>query len=46
VEDGEEAHDAEKSSSVLNPVLYAINNKFEHECLDEAVSLLNAQLVS
>jgi len=27
----------------LNTVLNTINNKFDHECLDEAVRLLNAQ---
>jgi hypothetical protein len=42
VEDGEEGLDRENTSSVLNPVLNTINNEFEHECLDEAVRLLNA----
>jgi len=43
VEDGEEVLDPENSSSVLNTVLSTINNEFEHECLDEAVRLLNAR---
>jgi len=42
VEDGEEVLDPANTSSVLNTVLSTINNKFEHECLDEAVWLLNA----
>jgi len=42
VEDGEEVLDPANTSSVLNTVLNAINNEFEHECLDEAVRLLNA----
>jgi hypothetical protein len=41
VEDGEEFLDPENASLVLSPVLNTINNKFEHECLDEAVRLLN-----
>jgi len=40
--DGEEDLDPENTSSVLNTVLNTINNKFEHECLEEAVRLLNA----
>jgi len=40
--DGEEDLDPENTSSVLNTVLNTINNKFEHECLDKAVRLLNA----
>jgi len=40
--DGEEVLDPDHSSSVLSIVLNTINNKFEHECLDEAVRLLNA----
>jgi len=43
VEDGEEVLDPENSSSVLNTVLNTINKEFEHECLDEAVRLLNAR---
>ena len=43
--DGEENLDPDNTSSVLNPVLNTINNKFEHECLDEAVRLLNAHLI-
>jgi len=42
VENGEKVLDAEHTSSVLNTVLNTINNKFEHECLDAAVRLLNA----
>ena len=41
VEDGEEALDPENTSAVLNTVLNTINNEFEHECLDDAVRLLN-----
>jgi hypothetical protein len=43
VEDGEEVLDPENTSAVLNTVLNTINNEFEHECLDEAVRLLNAR---
>jgi len=42
VEDGEEVINPANTSSVLNTVLGTINNKFEHECLLEAVRLLNA----
>jgi len=42
VEDGEEVLDPANTSSVLNTVLNTINNEFEHECLEEAVRLLNA----
>jgi ferritin-like metal-binding protein YciE len=42
VEDGEEVLDPANTSLVLNTVLSSINNEFEHGCLDEAVSLLNA----
>ena len=42
VEDGEEVLDPDNTSSVLSTVLNTINNEFEHECLDEAVRLLNA----
>jgi len=41
MEDGEEVLDPENTSSVLSTVLNTINNEFEHECLDEAVRLLN-----
>jgi hypothetical protein len=41
VEDGEKVLDPENTSSLLNTVLNTINNQFEHECLDEAVRLLN-----
>jgi len=42
VEDGEEVLDPDNTSSVLSTVFNTINNEFEHECLDEAVRLLNA----
>jgi len=42
LEDGEEVLDPDNTSSVLSTVLNTINNEFEHECLDEAVTLLNA----
>jgi hypothetical protein len=40
VEDCEEVLNPEITSSVQNTVLNTINNKFEPECLDEAVRLL------
>jgi len=43
VEDGEEVLDPENTSSVLNTVLITIDNKFQHECLDDAARLLNAR---
>ena len=42
MEDAEEVLDPENTSSVLSTVLNTINNEFQHECLDEAVRLLNA----
>jgi hypothetical protein len=42
VEDGEEVLDPSNNSAVLITVHITINNEFEHECLDEAVKLLNA----
>jgi len=45
VEDGEEVLDPDNASSVLSSVLNTINNEFEHECLDEAVRLLNAHTI-
>ena len=42
VEDGEAVLNPDNTSSVLSTVLNRINNEFEHECLDEAVRLLNA----
>jgi len=42
VEDGEEVLNPEDISSGLNTVPDTINNEFEHQCLDEAVRLLNA----
>jgi len=43
VEDCEEVLDLDNCSSVLITVLITINNKCEHECLDEAVRLLNSR---
>jgi len=45
VEDGSEDLDPEITSFVFNTGLNTINNEFEHECLEEAVSLLNAHLI-
>jgi hypothetical protein len=45
VEDGEEVLNPGDTTSVLNTVLNTIYNKFEHECLDHAVRLLNAHHV-
>jgi hypothetical protein len=42
VEDGEAVLNPDNTSSVLSTIRNTINNKFEHECLDEAVRLLNA----
>jgi len=42
VENGEKVLDPANTSSVFNTVLRTLNNEFEHECLDEAVRLLNA----
>jgi hypothetical protein len=39
--DGMEDLNPDNTSSVLNTVLNSINNEFEHQCLDEAVRLLN-----
>jgi len=39
--DGEKDLDPDNSSSVLDTVPNTINNEFEHECLDEAVKMLN-----
>jgi hypothetical protein len=41
VEDREEVLDPDYTRSVLNTVLNTRNNKFEFECLDEVVRLLN-----
>jgi len=41
VEDGKEVLDPDNTSPVLSTVLNTINNKFDHECLDEAVGLLD-----
>jgi hypothetical protein len=45
VEDGEAVLNPDNTSSVSSTVLNTINNKFEHQCLDEAVRLLNAHLI-
>jgi len=42
LEDGEEVLEPENTSSVLCTVPNTINTEFEHECLDEAVTLLMA----
>ena len=42
VEDGEEVLNPDNMSSVVNTVLNTTNNQFDHECLDDAVWLLNA----
>jgi len=42
VEDGAEDLDQENTSSALNSFLNTMNNKFEHQCLNAAVRLLNA----
>ena len=39
---GEKVLDPENTCSVLNMVLNTNNSEFEHECLDEAVRLMNA----
>jgi len=43
--DGGKDLNPENSSSVWYTVLNSINNEFEHECLKEAVRLLNAHLI-
>ena len=43
--DCEEVLDPDNTSSVLSTVLNTMNNQFEHECLEEAVRLLNAHLI-
>ena len=43
--DGEEDLHPDNPSSVLNTVLNTIDNQFEHQCLDEAVRLLNAHQI-
>jgi hypothetical protein len=44
--DGGEDLNPENTISVLNTVLNTVNNEFNHECLDEAVWLLSAHLIS
>ena len=43
--DGDEVLDPHNTSSILSTVLNTINNKFEHECLDDAVRMLNVHLI-
>jgi hypothetical protein len=45
VEAGEEVLDPANTSTVLNTFLSTINNKFEPECPDEVVRLLNAHSI-
>jgi len=45
MQDGEELLSPDNSSSLLNTVLNTVNNKFEHECLSEAVRLLDVWLI-
>jgi hypothetical protein len=40
--DDKEDLDPGNTSSELNPVFNTINNKFEHECIEEVLRLLNA----
>jgi uncharacterized protein YdeI (YjbR/CyaY-like superfamily) len=46
VEDGDEVLDPENTRSVLSTVVNSCNNEFEHECLDEALRLLNVHPIS
>jgi len=43
--DGEEVLDPDNTSSVWSTVLNKINNEFQHECLEEAVRLLNVDSI-
>jgi len=43
--DGEEVLNPDDTSSVLSNVRNTINNELEYECLEEAVSLLNAHRI-
>ena len=43
MEDGEGVLDPDNSISNLNTDLNIIDNKFDHECLDEVITLLNAR---
>ena len=45
VEGSEAVLDPDNTNSVLSTVLNTINNEFEHECLDEAVRLLNVHSI-
>ena len=45
VEESDEVFHAANFSSVWNTVLSTINNKFDHECLDEAVRLLKVHSI-
>jgi len=44
--DGEEVIDPDNTSSVLRTVLHTIINEFEYKCLEKAVGLLKAHLIS
>jgi hypothetical protein len=43
--DGEKDLDPDNTNSVLIAVLNTLNNKFEYECLEEAVRLVHAHLI-
>jgi len=43
VEDGEEVLNPDNSSTVMKTIRNISNNKHEHQCLDEAVNVLNAR---
>jgi len=45
VEDGKKVINPDSASSVFGTVLNTINYEFEHECLDEAVRLLNVHSI-
>jgi uncharacterized protein YdeI (YjbR/CyaY-like superfamily) len=45
VEDGEKVLNPDNTRSVLSTDPNTINNEFEHECLDEAVRVLNVHLI-
>ena len=42
---GDEVLDLDNTSSVLSTLLNTINNEFEHQCLEDAVRLLNAHQI-
>jgi hypothetical protein len=45
LEASKEVLDAHNTSSVLSPVLNTITDQFQHECLDQAVQLLNVHSI-